>query len=157
MALHPKRQRFADEYLVDLNATKAAERAGYSTKSASAATIGSRLLQDAEVAKAVADGLEAHAARRQNTADRVLKEIAMLAFADQRGVMSWGLEGIGLRPSVDLTDDEAAAVVDVSVTTTGKQTTLKVKTADKLSALRMFRQHLGLTDAERVAARRFAG
>jgi len=48
----PKQQRFVEEYLVDLNATQAAIRAGYSAKTAMSA--GGRLLRNVVIAKAIA-------------------------------------------------------------------------------------------------------
>jgi phage terminase small subunit len=140
--LNAKKTQFVREYLVDMNAAAAARRAGYSERTAGQQ--GFRLLQEPEVAQAIQEAIDARSRRTEITADRVLRELARLAFADQRAVMTWGPGGIVLRPSEDLTDDEAAAVVEVSETVTGKQTTLRVKTADKLGALRMLGQHLGM-------------
>ncbi len=65
-----KRARFVDEYLVDLNATQAATRAGYSEKTAYSQ--GQRLLKDVEVAKAIAERQAERAERVRVTADDVL-------------------------------------------------------------------------------------
>ena len=56
MALNKKQKRFADEWLIDMNATQAAIRAGYSEKSAYSQ--GSRLLKDDEVRAYIAQTLE---------------------------------------------------------------------------------------------------
>ena len=64
------------EYLVDLNATKAAERAGYSRKTAYA--IGQRLLKDVEIAAAIAAAEAERAARVQVRADEVLRELVAI-------------------------------------------------------------------------------
>ena len=53
MPLTPKQERFVEEYLIDLNATQAAIRAGYSAKTAEAQ--GSRLLSNVNVSALVAD------------------------------------------------------------------------------------------------------
>lgn len=82
MALTPKQQRFVDEYLVDLNATQAAIRSGYSRRSA--AEQGHDLLRKPQVAAAVQAGQAARAERTGITADRVLTELARIAFADHR-------------------------------------------------------------------------
>ncbi len=63
MSLTPKRQRFVEEYLIDLNATQAATRAGYSAKTANEQ--GARLLANASVAQAVS---EAKVERSETTA-----------------------------------------------------------------------------------------
>jgi len=78
--VNDKQLRFAQEYLIDLNATQAAIRAGYSAKTASSQ--GERLLRNVEVQRAVA---EAKAARSEKTgidAAWVLSRLAAEAFAD---------------------------------------------------------------------------
>jgi len=76
----PKQQRFVDEYLIDLNATQAAIRAGYSAKTANEQ--GARLLANVSVRNAVS---EAKAKRSKKTgidAAWVLSRLAAEAFAD---------------------------------------------------------------------------
>lgn len=76
--LNPKQERFVAEYLIDLNATQAAIRAGYSPKTAQPAS--ARLLSNVIVSEAIAKGKAARLDRLEITADRVLQEIAILAF-----------------------------------------------------------------------------
>lgn len=71
--LNPKQQRFIDEYLIDLNATQAAVRAGYSARTAEAQ--GSRLLSHVKVKEAVDAAIAARSARTAITADYVLTTI----------------------------------------------------------------------------------
>ena len=71
------------------------------------------------------------------TADRVVLELARVAFGDPRRVMSWGPGGVRLRPSAELADEEAAIVAEVGETTTKEGGSLRVKTVDKLGALRL--------------------
>lgn len=71
MALTPKQQRFVDEYLIDLNATQAAIRAGYSAKTAEQQ--GPRLLGYAGVSAAIAAAQEARKARTEITQDYVIQ------------------------------------------------------------------------------------
>ena len=80
MKLTPKQQRFVEEYLVDLNATQAAIRAGYSGKSAYA--IGHQNLKKHEIQAALETAIAERAERTAVTADRVIHEFARLAFAD---------------------------------------------------------------------------
>ena len=75
-----KQQLFVAEYLVDLNATQAAIRAGYSKKTA--AQIGEQNLRKLVVATAIAKALEARAERTEVTQDRVLEELALIGFAE---------------------------------------------------------------------------
>jgi phage terminase small subunit len=80
--LNLKQRRFVEEYIIDLNQTKAAIRAGYSERTAY--SIGNELLNKPEVRMAVEKAQEARAKRTAITADRVLIEIAELAFGDVR-------------------------------------------------------------------------
>lgn len=75
--LTPKQQRFVQEYLIDLNATQAAIRAGYSAKTAEQQ--GPRLLGNAGVAAAVAAGQVRLASKLELTAEKVLANIARVA------------------------------------------------------------------------------
>jgi phage terminase small subunit len=92
--LTPKQARFVQEYLIDLNATAAARRAGYSAKTAEQQ--GPRLLGNVGVARAIEAGLSASAEVAGITRERVLTETALLAFsnavthyvADERGNVS---------------------------------------------------------------------
>lgn len=78
MALTAMRERFVDEYLVDLNATQAAIRAGYSPKTAY--SMGQRLLKDVEVQAAIQEARARREKRTEITQDRVVREIADNAF-----------------------------------------------------------------------------
>lgn len=80
MALTAKQQRFVAEYLIDLNQTQAAIRAGYSEKTA--AEQASRLLTNVKVAEAIQAEMKARSERTQIDADWVLKRLARDATAD---------------------------------------------------------------------------
>ena len=81
-----KRELFAREYIVDLNATKAAERAGYSAKSAYSQ--GHRLLKDGEVKAEIQRLMDQRGERLEITADKVLQELGKLAFFDVRSLFN---------------------------------------------------------------------
>ena len=72
-SLPEKRERFAQEYVVDLNATQAAIRAGYSARTARAQ--GSRLLTNVDVQERVRELQAARAERVQIDADWVLARL----------------------------------------------------------------------------------
>ena len=83
MALTPKQERFAAEYLKDLNATQAAIRAGYAK--ANADVTGPRLLGNVGVAAAIAAGQTRIAGKLEITAEKVLRdleEVRVLAIKD---------------------------------------------------------------------------
>lgn len=80
VALTPKQQRFVEEYLVDLNATQAAIRAGYSEKNAG--KIGPELLGKTGVSAAIQAAKRRLSERTEITAERILLELAKIGFAD---------------------------------------------------------------------------
>lgn len=144
MALNDKQRRFVDEYLKDLNATQAAIRAGYSAKRAD--SIGYENLRKPEIADAVAERMRARSERTEITQDRVLKELARLAFFDARKMF----HGDGSPKAIhDLDDDTAAAiggldVVNIGNSEVGIGQVLKYKIADKGAALSHAMRHLGM-------------
>ncbi len=150
MPLSARKAAFVDQYLVDLNATAAAIRAGYAPKNANQA--GYRLLQEPAVAAAIAVAQAERSRRTHVSADRVIRELARIAFSDVRKTVTWGPGGLVLRPSAEIDDDVAAAVSEVSESTQGRVRTLKVKLIDKLAALRLLADHTGVgagsTDTE---------
>ncbi|MFQ6018808.1 MAG: terminase small subunit [Kiloniellaceae bacterium] len=147
----PRQRRFVEEYLIDLNASRAARRAGYSARSASA--YGPRLLRRPEVAAAIAEAQAARVKRTRVDADRVVEELAKVAFGDPRKLFSWGPRGVVLRDSGELTEAEAALVSEVSESRTAAGGTRRVKLHCKLSALTALAKHLGLFNGGRLAGR----
>jgi phage terminase small subunit len=135
----PKQQIFVREYLIDLNATQAALRAGYRPGYARRACF--VLLPKPEVAAAVASGMAARARRTEIDAERVLLEYARIAFADMRRLAAWGKDGVALREHTEITDDDAAAIVELS--RTGKNGG-RIKLHDKRAALDAIARHLGV-------------
>lgn len=85
--LTPKQALFVQEYLIDLNATKAAMRAGYSARTAD--KIGGQLLAKTGVAAAINAALEDRARRTQITADQVLIRWWDIANADPNELIEW--------------------------------------------------------------------
>jgi phage terminase small subunit len=135
-------QKFVDEYLIDLNGSKAATRAGYSARSS--ATMASRLLSYPHVAAAIDEGIEARAARARVTADRVIDEYARIAFSDMRRFVEWGPGGVTLKASDTMRHIDASCVAEVTETKTATGGTVKFKLHDKRAALDALSKHLGL-------------
>lgn len=143
----PKQEAFVNEYLVDLNATKAAMRAGYSAKTA--ASQGERLLRNVEITRALQGARKAREERTQITQDRVLQELARIAFFDIRKLYRED----GSLKAINELDDDAAAVlsgVDVTSVSIGDSedastiATKKAKIFDKTGALQLAMRHLGM-------------
>src|SRR5205809_3612902 len=139
------RQRlFVDHYLVHVNATQAAIGAGYSRKTADSQ--GQRLLKNVEVAEAIEAAMRARAGRTEVNADRVVLELARIAFSDVTRIVQWGPKGVKLRPSAELSTGDRATIAKVSETVgrAGGGRTLTVRLHDKLGALVALGKHLGL-------------
>lgn len=159
--LTPKQRAFVREYLIDLNATQAAIRAGYAENSATVE--GSRLLANAKVKSAVDAAMAMRSARTDITADRVLKELAKIGFSDIRKAVRWqsGLvteednpdggdiaivktivtNNVQMVASDEIDDETAAAIAEVSQNQGGG---LKIKLHDKRAALVDIGKHLGM-------------
>ena len=89
--LSPKQLRFVSEYLIDLNATAAASRTGYSDPN-----YGRQLLSFPNVAEAIQESKAARSRRTEINADRVLEELAAIALSDIRDLMSWDEQRVRL-------------------------------------------------------------
>ncbi|QEH97297.1 terminase small subunit [Gluconobacter thailandicus] len=145
--LTPKQARFVEEYLVDLNATQAALRAGYSQKTA--AKIGSENLKKPEIQNAISEAQGRRSERTEITQDRVLQELAKLGFGDIRAIFS---ENGSLKRPTDMDEDAAARISSIEVVvkpvpgTQGQEVehVAKIKLWDKLGALTQLGRHLGL-------------
>ncbi len=158
--LTPKQSRFVAEYLIDLNATQAAIRAGYAPGSATVE--GSRLLANAKVAAAVAARQKKIAEKLSISVEKIVAELAKIGFADIRKAVKWNgsvvsdeenLDGdvlitreirnnlVLLIDSDDLDDDTAAAISEISQNATGG---VRLKMHDKKGALVDLGRHLGM-------------
>ncbi len=158
MALTPKQNQFVAEYTVDFNATAAAIRAGYSEKTAG--QVAHKMLQSPQIQKAVKEAISARERRTQITGDRVLKELARVAFSDagdyarvvdiqpkKKG--GTPIQTVVLTPTEELSADQRAAVSGIKEGKFG----IEVSTYDKVKALELLGKHLGLfTEKISIAA-----
>jgi phage terminase small subunit len=142
MPLRPKQQRFVDEYLIDLNATQAAIRAGYSARVAYHQ--GYENLKKPHIQAAIQTRRQELHAQCEVTQATVVQELARIAFSDLRTYVQWGPDGVRLEPSTTLTPAQARVVCLVSQTVTKDGGTLRLKLHDKVSALDKLARHLGL-------------
>lgn len=133
-----KQARFVEEYLVDLNAAGAARRAGYTHRRSEA--VGYDLLTKLDIQAAIQAAQRERSARTGITADRVVQELAVLAFADLADYVEWGPGGIQLKPSAALDATKRRAVIEVSENRLG----VKIKLADKKGSLDSLGRHLGI-------------
>lgn len=141
-ALNPKQEAFCQEYLKDLNATQAAIRAGYSEDSAG--SIGHENLKKPEISARVQQLMNERSERTKITADRVLKELAKIAFSDMRKFAKWGPGGVSLIDCSTLADEDAACVAEASESTSKDGGSIRFKLHDKKGALELLGKHLKL-------------
>jgi phage terminase small subunit len=145
-ALTPKQARFVAEYLVDLNATQAAIRAGYSAESAN--VNGPRLLVNAGISEAIRIGKANQLAAADLSAARVLEELRRVALLDPGAF--WHADGT-LKAIVDLPPDVRSGLAGYEVVIKnvaagdGQQDTVhKIKFWDKVRSLEILAKHFGL-------------
>jgi phage terminase small subunit len=134
--LTAKQRTFVNEYLVDLNGSKAAARAGYSPNH------GYRLLYIPVVAQAIAKAQEERARRTEVTADRVVQQLARVAFVDMKDVVKWGPGGITIKDGSEVDGTILSEISKVSYKKGGGA--VHVKLSDRMKALELLGRHLGM-------------
>lgn len=156
----PRRHLFASEYLKDRNATKAAERCGYSPKTAYSQ--GARLLKDVEISAAIAEAEAAAMARNELSVDRILQELKLVGFADMAHYLKFPGEGeTGGDPFLDFTalpEGATRAIQEIvqevyleghgELAKQVKRT--KFKLHPKVPAIELMMKHLGMLVQRRV-------
>lgn len=162
MALTDKQKRFCEEYLIDLNATQAAIRAGYSPKTAEQTA--SRLLRNVKVQEYIAKRQKELSRSTEVTQERVIKELALIAFsnnADYAHVVEKKMKAEVGGALVDILDEDGKPVTyrtvepvlteelteeqkrALAVIKKGREG-LEVKSCDKVKALELLGKHLGI-------------
>jgi phage terminase small subunit len=139
-SMTPKQQRFVEKYLVDLNATKAAVRAGYSEKTAH--EIGHQNLSKVEIQEALQTAFAARSKRVEVDQDWVVRRLARIADLDLRKLFA---EDGTLRPIHELPEDVAGAIASVDVVRRrGDAEEYRVRLPDRIRALDLLGRHLGM-------------
>ena len=161
--LTEKQKRFWEEYLVNLNATRAYKKAYPSVKKdETAAQAGSRLLRNVNVKEYIDKRIKDRQKRTEITQDKVLKELAAIAFSngskyakvverkayDEEGKPVVDYETgkqltyktVEFKNTDDLTEDEKKAISSIHKGRDG----MKVETYDKMKALELLGKHLGM-------------
>ena len=140
--LTEREKRFIDEFLVDLNGAAAVRRAGYTASNSKQHAW--YILKRPRIQAAIEAALAERSERTAVSADRVVKELGRIAFADLRNAVEWragaGKGEIALKDSGALDQDMASAIAEVSQTAQG----IKLKLHDKQQALTALGRHLGI-------------
>lgn len=140
--LSAKQERFCEEYLIDLNATQAAIRAGYSVNSAG--SIGSENLEKPEIRARIDAALAERSKRTGINADRVLRELGRIAFVNAVDVIN--MQDATVKCDAERDDTAAIASVKVKIIPgeDGDGVEREIRLADKLKALELCGKHLGM-------------
>ncbi len=133
-----KQKRFIEEYLIDLNATQAAIRAGYSPDTAE--QIGYQLLQKTSVSVEVSKAMAERSKRTGISQDRILLELAKMAFVEMTDVVDPETGKIKENAS----DDDLSCIHSVKVKPGNYGVEREVKLCDKKAALELLGRHLGM-------------
>lgn len=144
--LTERQKRFVEQYLIDLNATQAAIRAGYSRETAMEQ--GYQLLQKTSVSSAIQVAIEKRSRRTQISQDRVLNELMAIGFSNiydainiERGKLEY--------KSIDaLPADLKQAIVEIACVPSedGSTRITRIKLSCKIKALNLIAKHLGMFD-----------
>lgn len=152
--LTDKQRMFCEEYMIDFNATKAAIRSGYSQKTAQ--EIGAQNLSKLIIQNYISEKIKNQSKRLEISSDRVILEIARLAFVDVRKIFD--SEG-KLKDITTIDDDTSAAISSFEVDdlkayneesdSYGKiGEAKKIKLYDKIRALEMLAKHFGMFEKD---------
>ena len=136
-----KQKIFADEYLIDLNATRAYRVAYPSVKKEEAAAVnGSKLLRNTKVAAYIQKRMKERQKRTEITQDRVLEELAAIAFAKATDYAEVKEGQVIIKDTANLDEQQARAIAGIEEGKFG----IKVKLNDKEKALELLGRHLGM-------------
>lgn len=138
-----KQDRFVLEYLIDLNATQAAIRAGYSP--ATANEQGARLLANVSVRAAIDKAIAERSRRTGVNADRVVRELAKLGFANITDVVD--LKTAKVKEGAS--EDDLSCIQSIKIKPNEFGIEREVKMYDKRAALVDLGKHLGLFNADK--------
>lgn len=134
-----KQKRFIEEYLIDLNATQAAIRAGYSPDTAQ--QTGSENLSKPVIRAQIDRAMAERSKRTGVNAERVVQELAKIAFVNAAEVIDPKTATV----KEDALPEDTAAIQSVKVKTFGEDgLEREIKMADKLKALELLGKHLGM-------------
>lgn len=136
-----KQKIFADEYLIDLNATRAYRVAYPSVKKEEAAAVnGSKLLRNTKVAAYIQERMKERQKRTEITQDRVLEELAAIAFAKATDYAEVKEGQVIIKDTANMDEQQVRAIAGIEEGKFG----IKVKLNDKEKALELLGRHLGM-------------
>lgn len=140
-----RKQLFVKEYLIDLNQTAAAIRAGYSPKSAKDTAV--KLMKETAVKNAIEQAMAERSKRLGINQDRVITELAKIAFVNPADFIDFKTGGV----KKTFSPDDTAAISSVKVMhSSGEQGETEMNDIglhNKIKALELLGKHLGMFDS----------
>lgn len=137
-----KQKRFVEEYLIDLNATQAAIRAGYSPETAY--SIGSENLKKPEIRVCIEKAMAERSKRTGINQDRIIMELAKIGLLNPKDLVDFDEATV----KEEATEEDLAAIASVRVkrfpTKDGEGTEREIKMHDKTKALELLGRHFGM-------------
>ena len=137
-----KQKKFVEEYLIDLNATQAAIRAGYSPDTAG--SIGSENLKKHEIRVRIEKAMAERSKRTGINQDRIIEELAKIALLNPKNLINFEEATV----KEEATEEDLAAISSIRVkcfpTKDGEGIEREVKMYDKAKALELLGRHLGM-------------
>lgn len=142
-----KQKIFAKEYIIDLNATKAARRSGYSDESAK--SIGYELLNNDEVSELIQELIQERVVRCEISSDAVLNEFKNVGMSNIQDYLDDSLE---MKRLSDIPESKARAIKAIKKTVIesefGSKTVVEFTLHDKLSGLINIGKHIGFFEKD---------
>jgi phage terminase small subunit len=145
-ALTERQLRFVEEYVIDLNATQAAKRAGYRGKNLD--KIGWELLQISRVRQQIEQRIADRIKRTQIDQDFTLKRLSWLADSNIKNVAEWKSGKVTLKDSSELTEAQAFSIESIKMIPTKKGPIIQFKMRRPDSAIELLAKHQGLLDGQ---------
>ena len=137
-----KQKRFVEEYLIDLNATQAAIRAGYSPKAAY--SIGSENLRKPEIRACIEKAMAERSKRTGINQDRIIIELAKIGLLNPKNLINFDEATV----KEEATEEDLAAISSIRVkrfpTKDGEGVEREGKMYDKTKALELLGRHFGM-------------
>ncbi len=144
--LTPKQEAFCLVYIETGNASEAYRQAYPRARNWKPETVhreAHALLNNPKISTRLDELRRPALKKAEVTVERVVKELARIAFGDKRELMEWGPDGVTLKPSDGLSEDQASMVAEVSETISQSGGSIKLKTYDKVRALELLGKYLG--------------
>ena len=153
--LTDKQIRFCNEYLIDLNATQAAIRAGYSEKTAN--RIASENLSKLDIQQYLKKKQEEKEKRTEITADMVIKELAAIAFSDRTAIAKVRNEPLYNSETGNIMLDESGKVITAPIVEITETDTLSEDVKKAISGIKQGRKGIEISSYDKVKALELLG